>query len=207
MSEKPPRRVIPGTASRWAQLFDAETTELVCSRCHAPLSKDRRPCFIQISEKVEEGPLLCGACCSHLRDGCKQCQEPLIYWAAPLFTRIEKDFNLKATSELEAAGYRVFLPQRDAGLLAEGRGPDVIQSRDIHALKNCDGLVLVLDNEDFGAAFECGYVKALGKPCFIFTTDARRPYANGNHPLLCGFRICRDVSSVVIELNSTFRST
>ncbi|HET7270164.1 MAG TPA: nucleoside 2-deoxyribosyltransferase domain-containing protein [Rubrobacter sp.] len=37
----------------------------------------------------------------------------LIYFAGPLFSEAERRFNVKLTEELEALGFRVFLPQRD----------------------------------------------------------------------------------------------
>ena len=37
----------------------------------------------------------------------------LIYFAAPLFCKAEKEFNLRLTDKLEERGFVVFLPQRD----------------------------------------------------------------------------------------------
>lgn len=37
----------------------------------------------------------------------------LIYFAAPLFCKAEKEFNLRLTEKLEERGFVVFLPQRD----------------------------------------------------------------------------------------------
>lgn len=36
-----------------------------------------------------------------------------LYFAAPLFSDSEKNYNLKLTQKIESAGYKVFLPQRD----------------------------------------------------------------------------------------------
>ncbi len=36
-----------------------------------------------------------------------------IYFAAPLFSKSERDFNINLTLKLEELGYEVFLPQRD----------------------------------------------------------------------------------------------
>lgn len=36
-----------------------------------------------------------------------------IYFAAPLFCKSERDFNINLTKQLEELGYEVFLPQRD----------------------------------------------------------------------------------------------
>ncbi len=45
-----------------------------------------------------------------------------VYFAAPLFSQSEKDFNLKLTHVLEAHGYTVFLPQRDGFLAVDLEG-------------------------------------------------------------------------------------
>ena len=37
----------------------------------------------------------------------------LIYFAGPLFSQAEKQFNLSLTEKLEKKGFQVFLPQRD----------------------------------------------------------------------------------------------
>ncbi len=37
----------------------------------------------------------------------------LIYFAGPLFSKAEKEFNQKLTGKLERVGFEVFLPQRD----------------------------------------------------------------------------------------------
>lgn len=37
----------------------------------------------------------------------------LIYFAAPLFSQAEREFNLMLTANLESIGFDIFLPQRD----------------------------------------------------------------------------------------------
>lgn len=36
-----------------------------------------------------------------------------LYFAGPLFSNSEKEYNLKLTEKIESTGYEVFLPQRD----------------------------------------------------------------------------------------------
>jgi nucleoside 2-deoxyribosyltransferase len=38
----------------------------------------------------------------------------LIYFAAPLFSQAERQFNQAQTEKLEQLGYQIFLPQRQA---------------------------------------------------------------------------------------------
>jgi nucleoside 2-deoxyribosyltransferase len=53
-------------------------------------------------------------------------------------------------------------------------------------MKKCDLILIVLDGRtvDEGAAFELGYVFAMGKPCYGLQTDVRRLLLTGNNPML-----------------------
>ncbi len=74
----------------------------------------------------------------------------LIYVAGPLFNTHERWYLERIAEALEAAGYRTFLPQRDAGLVK----PDSIEMRnrifhaDIEALNACDLCVALLTGAD-----------------------------------------------------------
>jgi nucleoside 2-deoxyribosyltransferase len=50
----------------------------------------------------------------------EQKRKMLIYFAGPLFSEAEKQFNLRLGERLEEAGFCVFLPQRDG---VEGTKP------------------------------------------------------------------------------------
>jgi nucleoside 2-deoxyribosyltransferase len=75
-------------------------------------------------------------------------------------------------SELESAKFRVFLPHRDAGLVAENevRGLAArkktftkVFSRDLAELEKATCLVCLLDGLSFGTSLELGYACALRK--------------------------------------------
>ena len=118
-----------------------------------------------------------------------------LYLAAPLFNPIEREFNEVLAIRL-LKFFDVFLPQRDGGLMAnmiqEGIHPSnaarSVFLRDIHALKNSDVLLIVLDGRtvDEGAAFELGYSHALQKACYALQTDTRRLLPTGNNPMIEG---------------------
>jgi nucleoside 2-deoxyribosyltransferase len=101
----------------------------------------------------------------------------LIYVAGPLFNTHERWYLESIAQALEAAGYRTFLPQRDAGLV-NPHSPEErsrIFYADIEALKSCDLCVALLTgpDHDSGTSAELGYVYALGKPCIGITDDKR----------------------------------
>lgn len=104
-----------------------------------------------------------------------------IYFAAPLFSESEREYNLKITEILESYGYEVFLPQRD-GLLAtelEGKTEEektqMIFEKDVEHVLDADILFIMLDGRvpDEGACVELGMAYANNKRCYGFKTDAR----------------------------------
>jgi nucleoside 2-deoxyribosyltransferase len=116
-----------------------------------------------------------------------------LYFAAPLFSFAERQFNANLATALEEHCH-VFLPQRDGrifvDLTAQGMAIDEaareIFYRDTSAIRACDIFLIVLDGRsvDEGAAFELGLAYALGKVCVGLQTDARRLLPVGNNPMV-----------------------
>ncbi len=100
-----------------------------------------------------------------------------IYIAGPLFNSHERWYLERVAETLEAAGYRTFLPHRDAGLVKSGSPEERyrIFHADIEALKACDFCVALLTgaDHDSGTSAELGYLYALEKPCIGITDDKR----------------------------------
>ena len=104
-----------------------------------------------------------------------------VYFAAPLFSEAEREYNLKITAVLESFGYEVFLPQRDGFLAPELEGKTeaektkMIFQKDKEEVLKADILFMVLDGRtpDEGACVELGIAYANGKRCYGFKSDAR----------------------------------
>lgn len=90
----------------------------------------------------------------------------LVYYAGPLFSVGERQFNEQLTRKIEALGYQVFLPQRDG---AERGAPpydamtgeewsQAVFQLDVERLLAADVLVFMLDGRvpDEGACVELG---------------------------------------------------
>jgi len=108
-----------------------------------------------------------------------------IYFAAPLFSEAELEFNERLTERLEDLGHDVFLPQRD------GIEIDEVDDRshvdDIHdlmdevfeidrdAIYEADLLTAVLDGQvpDEGVALEMGIAYENDIPIVAMKTDTR----------------------------------
>jgi nucleoside 2-deoxyribosyltransferase len=98
-----------------------------------------------------------------------------LYLAGPLFTDAERAFNVALAARLEAAGHRVFLPQRDSPQ-ARGRGyAGRIFRADRAGLERAEAVVAVCDGAlvDDGTAWEIGYACARGIPVIGLRTDVR----------------------------------
>jgi nucleoside 2-deoxyribosyltransferase len=90
----------------------------------------------------------------------------LIYFAGPLFSQAERQFNVRLTEKLEALGFDVFLPQRDGAEM--DKPPYTTMTREewrsavFHLDKEqvlaCDIFLFILDGRipDEGACVELG---------------------------------------------------
>ena len=94
----------------------------------------------------------------------------MTYVAAPLFSVAERRFNAELTRLLEAAGFDVFLPQRDGaerdrppyGAMPPEARRAAMFELDVAKVIACDVLLIVLDGRvpDEGACFELGVAYA-----------------------------------------------
>lgn len=94
----------------------------------------------------------------------------IIYFAGPLFSQAEKEYNQKLCKKLESAGFTVFLPQRDGvekNKLACRKMPKekrrlAIFELDKNKIFECDIFLFVLDGRvpDEGACVELGLAYA-----------------------------------------------
>ena len=104
-----------------------------------------------------------------------------VYFAAPLFSEGEREYNLKLVSILESYGYDVFLPQRDGFLAPELEGKteeekiQIIFEKDRDEVLKADIIFVLLDGRvpDEGACVELGIAYAVGKRCYGIKSDAR----------------------------------
>ena len=104
-----------------------------------------------------------------------------VYFAGPLFSESEREYNAKLAQILEDYGYEVFLPQRDGFLAAELEGKteaektQMIFEKDLEHILEADIVFMVLDGRvpDEGACVELGIAYASDKRCYGFKTDAR----------------------------------
>lgn len=118
-----------------------------------------------------------------------------IYFAAPLFCKSEKDYNILLASCLEKAGYNVFLPQRDGheaatlNDISESEKVSMIFQKDTSEIVSSDIFFMVLDGRvpDEGACVELGIAYANGKDCYGIKSDTRSLEIGINlNPLIAG---------------------
>ncbi len=100
-----------------------------------------------------------------------------IYFAAPLFTRGEIDFNQKLATGLRGQGYKIYLPQEACAGIAD---PHQLYTTCIRGLDGAGMVLIILDgtDADSGSCFEMGYAFAKGLPIVGVRTDFR---GSGEH--------------------------
>ena len=93
-----------------------------------------------------------------------------LYFAGPLFSAAERDWNAAMAGRLRAAGHEVFLPQEKEG----GKDAAGIFATDVAGIDWSDALVAIMDgpDPDSGTAWECGYAYGR-KPVVLVRTDFR----------------------------------
>lgn len=111
-----------------------------------------------------------------------------VYIAAPLFSEMERKFNLEVRDFLYKLGFDTYLPQLNGGLcldLVKSKKPPrsreskesrrIIFAKDLEEIRNCDLFLIILDGRvpDEGACVELGIAYTLGKTSIGFKTDAR----------------------------------
>jgi nucleoside 2-deoxyribosyltransferase len=99
-----------------------------------------------------------------------------IYFAGPLFTAAERDWNASLAGILREAGHDVFLPQEQE----PGKDAAGIFATDVGGIDAADALVAIMDgaDPDSGTCWEVGY--AYGKkPVVLVRTDMRRNEGSG----------------------------
>jgi nucleoside 2-deoxyribosyltransferase len=93
-----------------------------------------------------------------------------LYFAGPLFSAAERDWNAALASRLRAAGHEIFLPQEQES----GRDAERIFATDLAGIDWADAVVGIMDgaDPDSGTAWECGYAFRK-KPVLLLLTDLR----------------------------------
>lgn len=136
-----------------------------------------------------------------------------IYCAGPLFNPKEREEMAQIASVIEAAGYSLFLPQRDGLEFAElfpcfiERGvpaqeaKDILNraifSLDVFQVASSDGLLLNMNGRvpDEGAMVEAGIAWAHNKVVVIFHSDSRSLMEGNCNPLVLGLSDFRSVNT------------
>ena len=99
-----------------------------------------------------------------------------IYFAGPLFTAAERDWNVALASALRGAAHEVFLPQEQE----PGKDAAGIFATDVGGIDWAEVLVAIMDgaDPDSGTCWEVGYAY-LKKPIVLVRTDMRRNAGSG----------------------------
>jgi nucleoside 2-deoxyribosyltransferase len=99
-----------------------------------------------------------------------------VYFAAPLFSAAERDWNATLTAALRGAGHEVFLAQEQEPA-GDAAG---IFAKDVGGIDWADALIAIVDgaDPDSGTSWEIGYAYQK-KPIVLVRTDMRRTGSGG----------------------------
>ena len=99
-----------------------------------------------------------------------------IYFAGPLFSAAERDWNATLAAALRGAGHEVFLPQEQE----PGKDAAGIFATDVSGIDWAEALVAIMDgaDPDSGTCWEVGYAYRK-KPVVLVRTDMRRDGGSG----------------------------
>jgi nucleoside 2-deoxyribosyltransferase len=127
-----------------------------------------------------------------------------LYFAGPLFTAAERDWNVAFAAALRAAGHDIFLPQEQE----PGKDAAGIFSTDVGGIDWADGMLAIMDgaDPDSGTCWEVGY--AYGKkPIVLVRTDMRRNEGSGGsgyNPMLTEAATVR-IDAIAAPMDSIVR--
>jgi nucleoside 2-deoxyribosyltransferase len=94
-----------------------------------------------------------------------------VYFAGPLFTTPERNWNAEVVAALRGAGHEVFLAQENDPHLD---GPGIFAA-DTGGIDGADAVVAMMDGSepDAGTSWEVGYAYGTQKPIVLVRTDFR----------------------------------
>ena len=124
-----------------------------------------------------------------------------IYFAGPLFSLSEREFNWNLTLALRNLGHQVFLPQESNSnkkkRTYEEFDAQAIFDCDMQGLEWSDCMLVLLEGTtpDPGACFEMGYAYANGKPIYGLRTDIR-----GTSDLLVNLMLTRSCQHIYTDI-------
>jgi len=128
-----------------------------------------------------------------------------VYFAAPLFTLAEKQFNLTLAEALREMGFRIHLPQEFVSASPDQPGFYEIAFKGCVAyIDRSDALIAIADgpDADSGTCFEIGYAYARGLPVILVRTDFRSSEDDGVNLMLsqCATHYVRDTEGGIDAL-------
>lgn len=102
----------------------------------------------------------------------------IIYFAAPLFSIAEREFNDKLAKSIlnNLKNVEIILPQKDSIKAMKSKEPfKTMFSTCLNSIKKADIIIAILDGSDVdsGTSFEVGFAYALKKPIIGVRSDFR----------------------------------
>lgn len=129
-----------------------------------------------------------------------------IYFAAPLFSEGEQDFNEKVKNYIIECNLTVYLPQENNDDEKVNTQSDKLKifDKNVQALDNSKIVIAVIDGADIdsGTAWEIGHAYGKGKPIIALVTDFRKQgdYESINLMIEESTIVVHNITSLLSEL-------
>lgn len=94
-----------------------------------------------------------------------------IYLAGPFFSQAEVSFIGAIYHALKKCGFSIYSPFHEEGLVDSFQQAHHVFTQNKTAIEESDIVVALLDYEDPGTVWECGYAYSLNKPLFAIHTN------------------------------------
>ncbi len=110
-----------------------------------------------------------------------------VYFAGPLFTQAEWQWNANIAAELRRLSLDIVLPQERATSMLSGVEPfdaAALFDNNVAGIESSDAVIAVLDqaDPDSGTCWECGYAHKAGIPIIGLRTDFRASGDDAERP-------------------------
>jgi nucleoside 2-deoxyribosyltransferase len=115
-------------------------------------------------------------------------QKIRVYFAAPLFTQAEWQWNSRLAKELRKLKLKIILPQDRAKPMLNGDeqfNPRALFEANVSEIEKCDVVLAIFDHADpdSGTSWECGYAYKTGRPVVGLRTDLRAGGDDSERPV------------------------
>lgn len=139
---------------------------------------------------------------------CTEHPAPRVYVAGPIFTPEQLAAVRSVVDVVHGAGYDSYSPERDGIMLSPTDPPerrDEVFYSNLHAIRQSDVLIALLDTKDTGTIWEMGVAMAYGLPVIAVTMEVPQMNVMLERGVVAHVRTPDDLTLVLNEVQQYVR--